>query len=170
MNDKKRSTEIEKYTSDCLTMMKDAHIVLPEKASVNIYHHCGADKLGQVGAMFINVVNRDYCKNIVVMTAGQSYPNHYHRIKTESFYVLYGELIVVIDGAEHTVRPGELLHIERGCDHSFRTVNGTVFEEISTMYVPNDSVYTDEEIAKTSYSGRRTSISPEQWKEIKDNA
>lgn len=161
---------IQGFLAEALDMMKKAHIVLPKSANVNIYHHLGADKLTETGAMFINVVNRDYCKSIVAMTPGQAYPNHYHRIKTESFYVLHGELIVTVDGTEHKILPGELLHIDRGQDHSFATKTGTVFEEISTMYVPNDSVYTDENIARTSYSQRRTTLTQEQWKEITENA
>ncbi len=161
---------VKAYVDKCIGILKASHIVLPKNANVNIYHHCGRDELLRTGAMFINIVNRDYCKSMVVMTAGQAYPNHYHRIKTESFYVLVGELKVVIDGTVYTALPGELLHIERGQDHSFYTDGGAVFEEISTMYVPNDSVYTDEKIADTSYSQRRTTLTAQQWKEIIDNA
>ena len=161
---------IRENAESCIKLMREAHIVLPKQASVNIYHHLGRDKISETGAMFINIVNRDYCKSIVVMLPGQAYPNHYHRIKTESFYVLSGELIVVTDGVEHRVKPGELLHIERGQDHSFSTETGTVFEEISTVYMPNDSVYTDDKIASTSYSQRRTSLTQEEWKEITENA
>ncbi len=161
---------INDYVENCLGLLKQARIVLPKEASVNIYHHKGILELQSTGAMFINIVNRDYCKSIVVMTPGQAYPNHYHNIKTESFYVLFGELDLVIDGKEYKVSPGELMNVERGQDHSFSTKAGTVFEEISTMYVPNDSVYTDEQIAKTGYSRRRTTLSLDEWKEIIKNA
>jgi len=161
---------ITQYTDECIGMMKAAHIVLPKQATVNIYHHRGKARLAETGAMFINVVNRDYCKSVVVMTAGQSYPNHYHRIKTESFYVLHGELTLTIDGEQHKVLPGELMHIERGQDHAFSTDKGVVFEEISTVYMPNDSVYTDDDIAKTNYTQRRTTLNSDEWKEITENA
>jgi len=161
---------LDEFVDYSLGLLKTAHIVLPKQAKVNIYHHKGTEKLMQVGAMFINVVNRDYCKSLVVMKDGQQYPSHYHRIKTESFYVLYGELIVTVDGVEHRIQPGEMLHIERGQDHSFSTETGTAFEEISTMYVPNDSVYLDESIAAKSYAERRTTLTAEQWKEIIQNA
>lgn len=157
---------LDEYIARSVKLMKNAHIVFPKTATVNIYHHMGIDKLSETGAMFINVVNRDYCKSLVVMQPGQAYPNHYHRIKTETFYVLEGEFITNIDGVEHIIYPGEMIHIDRGQDHLFYTRTGTVFEEISTMYVPNDSVYTDEEIARKSYAQRRTSITPEEWKEI----
>lgn len=161
---------IDEYLRAALEQMKSAHVVLPKVATANIYHHLGADKLMKVGAMFINVVNRDYCKSIVVMLPGQKYPDHYHRIKTESFYVLSGVLDVVIDGEEFSVEAGEMLHVDRGQDHSFSTREGTVFEEISTMYVPNDSIYLDSSIAARGYDQRRTTITSDKWKEIIKNA
>ena len=161
---------LKNYVSDSLKLLKRAAVVLPKKAKACIYHHHGIDNIYQVGAMFINVVDRDYCKSIVVMQKDQHYPEHYHKIKTESMYVHYGELVVVVDKIEHRLLPGEIIHIERGQDHSFYTVTGTVFEEISTMYIANDSVYQDEAIRKALYSFRRTVINEIKWEEIIRNA
>lgn len=150
-----------------LGVMRKAKIVFPRSAEVNIYHHCGIEKFEQTGAVFINIVNRDYCKSYVVMLPGQKYPCHYHKIKTESFYVLYGVLSVEADGNVYEMREGEMLHIERGTEHSFWSDTGTVFEEISTNYTRNDSFYLNEEIQKTSYAQRRTMLDPEEWKEVR---
>jgi len=164
------NSKIHDYIDEAIALMKKAHVVLPKIATVNIYHHRGTDRLCETGAMFINVVNRDYCKSIVVMLPGQTYPNHYHRIKTESFYALYGRLYVTLDGTKYSIDPGEMLHVERGQEHDFASKNGTIFEEISTMYVPNDSIYLDPEVRKAGYSTRRTTISEDEWKEIIKNA
>ena len=158
------------YIKDSLDLLHEGSVVLPKTAKVNIYHHTGIQNIYQVGAMFINVVDRDYCKSIVVMQKGQDYPNHYHKIKTESMYVLYGELVVVIEGTEHLLKPGEIIHVERGQDHSFYTKTGVVFEEISTMYVRNDSVYLEEQIRNAPYSFRRTVLNEKQWEEVIDRA
>lgn len=42
---------------------------------------------------------------------------HYHRRSTELYYVLEGEGTVVLDGAEHEVAKGSLLHIPPGVVH-----------------------------------------------------
>ena len=157
---------LNRYVSDTLNLLRKASIVLPKKANANIYHHEGVEHVYQTGAMFINVVNRDYCKSIVVMQKKQSYPNHYHMIKTESMYVHYGELVVVIEDKKNRLQPGEIIHVERGQDHYFYTETGVVFEEISTMYMRNDSVYTDEFIRNEPYSFRRTVLNEKQWEEI----
>lgn len=155
------------FLKKALILFDKANIVLPEEATIHIYHHCGTEHIKEIGAVFINVVNRNYCKSYIIMLQGQNYPNHYHKIKTESFYVLYGTLGVMIDDENYLLKPGEMLHIERGQDHSFWTATGVVFEEISTRYVPNDSFYLEKRIRETTYAERRTSIKDKEWKEIR---
>jgi mannose-6-phosphate isomerase-like protein (cupin superfamily) len=45
---------------------------------------------------------------------------HYHRRTTELYYVLAGEGSVLLDGVEHPVRPGSLVHIPPGVVHGAR--------------------------------------------------
>lgn len=159
---------LEKYLHDSLCAMAEAKIVFPKECKVSIYHHKGIHNIYHTGATFMNVVNRDYCKSYVIILPGQKYPNHYHRIKRESFYVLHGSLRVQIEDDNHILNEGEMLHVERGQEHSFWSDQGVIFEEISTMYVANDSVYTDESILKTSYTARRTIIQMDDWKGIRE--
>jgi len=42
---------------------------------------------------------------------------HYHQRSTELYYVLSGEGTVTLDGAEHPVRAGSLVHIPPGVVH-----------------------------------------------------
>ena len=42
---------------------------------------------------------------------------HYHRRATELYYVLEGEGVVLLDGVEHPVRKGSLVHIPPGVVH-----------------------------------------------------
>jgi quercetin dioxygenase-like cupin family protein len=42
---------------------------------------------------------------------------HYHRRSTELYYVLDGEGVVLLDGAEHPVRKGSIVHIPPGVVH-----------------------------------------------------
>lgn len=45
---------------------------------------------------------------------------HYHKRSTELYYVLAGEGSVVLDGVEHPVRAGSLVHIPPGVVHGAR--------------------------------------------------
>lgn len=43
---------------------------------------------------------------------------HYHKVSTELYYVLDGEGSVTLDGVQHEVRKGSLVHIPPGVVHS----------------------------------------------------
>ena len=45
---------------------------------------------------------------------------HYHRIATELYYVLEGEGTILLDGEEHPIRKGSLVHIPPGVVHGAR--------------------------------------------------
>ena len=154
------------YLNSALNIFKNAGIVLPKNAAVNLYHHKGKNKIYETGALFVNIINRDYCKSFVVMLPGQNYPNHYHIQKTESCYVYYGDFFIELEGKIYNLSAGELINIDRRQSHSFGTKGGVLFEEISTTYVPNDSIYFDEKIKNASYAERRTTLTSEDWSEI----
>ena len=45
---------------------------------------------------------------------------HFHRRAAEIYYVLGGEGTVVLDGTEHSVEPGSIVHIPPGVVHGAR--------------------------------------------------
>ena len=45
---------------------------------------------------------------------------HYHHRATELYYVIEGEGVVILDGQEHPVRKGSLVHIPPGVVHGAR--------------------------------------------------
>ena len=131
-------------------MLKESRIALPPYVDIEISHHYGIDRFDEWGAVLVKVINRAYSKMLVVMFPGQAYPRHHHIQKDESYHLLYGELAVEVGGEERTLKNGEILSINRGVSHSFKTKGGAVIEEIATTYVQGDSVYEDEAINQDS--------------------
>ena len=131
---------------DVNRILKEGNIVVPGAAELEISHHYGIEMFRQTGATMITVINRQYCKKLIVLLPGQSHPEHYHKKKDESFYVLYGTLLLNLDGQEKVVGVGELVPLASGVKHSFRSDTGVVFEEVSTTHYPDDSFYTDSTI------------------------
>lgn len=43
---------------------------------------------------------------------------HFHKRSTELYYVLGGEGSVILDGVEHEVKPGSMVHIPPGVAHA----------------------------------------------------
>lgn len=134
----------------------DSKIFLPNKIDFELSHHYGIERFGEWGAAIINCINREYCKKIIILLPQQKHPTHYHVKKEETFQVLYGDVTINIAGEEKEYKPGDIVVIERGVKHSFRTQNGAVFEEVSTTHFVGDSYYDDPAI--TANQNRKTEM------------
>ncbi len=125
-----------------------ADIAVPGEAELEISHHFGLAKFDEYGITMITVVNRDYCKKLIVVLPGQKHPEQYHNKKEETFHVLHGLLTMQLDGKERTCKRGSVVTIERGVRHAFYSNDGAIFEEISSTHYTDDSFYTDPSIMR----------------------
>ena len=62
------------------------------KYDFEISHHYGLDKFNKFGLVMITVLNRDYCKKILVLFPGQKHPEQWHNVKEETFHILFGKI------------------------------------------------------------------------------
>lgn len=130
------------------SLLGRANVVIPGEAELEISHHYGIDKFDDFGITMITVVNREYCKKLIVVLPGQKHPEQYHHEKEETFHVLYGEMDLVLDGQPRKCGPGDVITVEREVRHAFSSKNGTILEEISSTHFKDDSFYTDPKIAE----------------------
>lgn len=130
------------------SLLSESRAVVPGEAELEISHHYGLDKFDKFGITMVTVVNRDYCKKLIVVLPGQHHPEQYHNKKEETFHVLHGDLRIVLDGEEKICKPGAVITITPGMRHAFDSKTGAVFEEISSTHFVDDSFYTDAAIAK----------------------
>lgn len=141
---------------DIKGMLYEAKIVVGDEFELELSHHYGLEHFRHYGAAIINIINREYCKKLIVVLPGQVHPSHLHKVKEESFQVLSGTLELTLDGETKTVNAGDVVTVERGVKHAFSSVDGCIFEEVSTTHVKNDSYYDDEAIAKLDLMERKT--------------
>ncbi|MCX6119691.1 MAG: N-acetylneuraminate synthase family protein [Proteobacteria bacterium] len=129
-------------------LIKESKITVPGGIDLEISHHYGLDKFDQVGLTMFTVVNRGYCKKLLVSLPGQQHPEQYHNKKEETFHVLHGEVHISLNGEKRVCFPGEVINVEPGVRHAFVSPTGSVIEEISSTHYKDDSYYTDESIMK----------------------
>lgn len=146
---------------DAKGMLFEAKIEPGPGRQVELSHHYGMERFREVGAIFIHVVNREYCKKLGIMLPGQSHPTHHHTRKEETFQLLWGDLTVERDGEKVELAPGDTLLIERGTPHSFSSRGGGIFEEVSTTDERGDSRYADPAINRLDPMQRKTIL--EDW-------
>ena len=133
---------------DVKTILSKTDVVYPGQAELEISHHYGLNKFYETGITMITVVNREYCKKLIIVLPNQTHPEQYHHQKEETFVVLYGEVELTLDGITQTLKKGDVITIEREVRHIFTTKTGCVIEEVSSTHYINDSYYTDENIAR----------------------
>lgn len=156
--DLERQTLIDNIIKKVKTQLDKANVTITPKDKIELSCHFGIENYYETGALIISKINRSYCKKIIVMLPGQSHPIHRHLIKEESFELLDGDCELNLNGKNLHLRKGEPKLINVKVDHSFKTNNGCVIEEVSTTHIPGDSVYSDPKINKLSLSDRKIKI------------
>ena len=139
-------------------MFNKARIMFGRDSKIEISHHYGLERFREFGAVIVDCVNRGYCKKLIAVLPRQKHPYHYHKQKEETFQLLNGDLEVEVDGKQIALRPGDTILVQPGCWHKFQSLNGAIFEEISTTHYNNDSYYEDQRIARLPREVRKTEL------------
>lgn len=124
-------------------LLKSHNISVPGGIDLEISHHYGIERFDETGLTMLTIVNRGYCKKLLVLLPGQCHPEQFHLKKEETFQLLAGDVQVELDGRSHRLLPGEIITVEPGVKHAFRSKGGAIIEEISSTHFKDDSFYTD---------------------------
>ena len=141
---------IQKIVSDVKSLIRKSKVQVPGQCELEISHHYGLEKFRESGLTAITVVNREYCKRLMVVLPGQKHPEQWHNLKDETYHILYGDVTVELDGRQSIHKSNDVITISHGVRHSFWTLHGAIIEEVSSSYSVDDSFYTDEQIMGNS--------------------
>ena len=148
--------QVYNIVQDVKAFLNEANVVFPKHSNLEISHHYGLDKFYQVGITMITVVNREYCKKLIIVLPGQEHPEQFHKVKEETFVILHGEVDLYLDDKLTRLERGGVVTIAPGVRHRFETDTGCVIEEVSSTHYKSDSFYSDPEI--TLNENRKTFI------------
>ena len=138
------------------TLVNRSGLLVPRRIEAELSHHYGIEKFYETGITILNYINREYCKKVLVLLPNQTHPEQYHKIKEETFHIIYGEVLMSLNGKEKLYKAGDIVVVERGVCHKFSSETGAVVEEISTAHIASDSYYTDQRILENK--NRKTLI------------
>lgn len=93
------------------------------------------------------LVNSDlYCGKILVFRDGRKCSWHYHKIKTESFYVLHGKFKIlfsmedeILQAKSVVLEQGQVFHVPKLLRHQMIAIGDSQLIEISTEHSEEDS-------------------------------
>ena len=150
-NPRSKISEIRNKVRD---LASRANIVVPDGSRVEISHHYGLKNFYKFGLCMITVINQTYCKKYLFMFKNQKHPPQFHKIKQETFLVLFGKISLKTKFkrkiSNKIMKSGEVFTISKGMVHEFKGLSseGAVIEEISSKSIKTDSYYLDKKISK----------------------
>jgi len=136
------------YVERVRSFVKGTGVTVPKGVGFELSHHYGLDSFLQFGATIIDCLNREYCRKLIVIIPGKRHPVHNHRQKEETFCILYGQVMVDLNGVVKEYEPGDSILVERGSAHGFWSETGAIMEEVSTTHIVGDSYYDDPRIVE----------------------
>jgi mannose-6-phosphate isomerase-like protein (cupin superfamily) len=87
-----------------------------------------------------------YCGKILEISKGRRCSLHYHKLKTESFYLRVGRLRVKLKASPHSpeseqfeIGPGDCMDINPGLVHQMEALEDSELYEFSTQHFDSDS-------------------------------
>jgi N-acetylneuraminate synthase len=159
--DKKIATEyqIRSFVHEAKAMLNYANIKIKDKFDMEISHHNGISNFRKIGCFLLNLINKQYAKKILILLPNQKHPLHFHKIKEESFIILFGTLLLKDGKRSFNLKEGDVIHLKKNSWHNFIAgANGCIFEEISTTSLKNDSFYKSNKINTQKLEQRKTFI------------
>jgi sialic acid synthase SpsE/mannose-6-phosphate isomerase-like protein (cupin superfamily) len=139
-----------------LDMIKNSGVTVPQNSILEISHHLGLENFEKVGTCMITVVNREYCKKLLFLLPGQAHPPMFHKIKDETFFILWGEIELELDNVKTNLTVGDTAEIRPGVVHGMTSKFGSIIEEVSSTHSGSDSFYLNKEI--TDNQNRKTYV------------
>jgi D-lyxose ketol-isomerase len=141
-------SEVEKARDDVRKMLTDAGITLGpgEEIEITDFGKENYEKLGL--GLIIRSNEAEYASKWLTVRPGQVCPNHYHKIIKETFFIINGDVTMVLDGVETKMKPGDKVTLGPGTWHEFWSEGGAVIEEVTTHQEPQDSYFEDETIQR----------------------
>ena len=104
------------------------------------------DEIGEIEFWVANEQVAGYCGKFLFVADGQTCPYHKHDKKHETFFVMKGQVRMVVDGKEKVLREGDLLVMPPGQRHSFTGVGPALLLEVSMPSIRQDNFFADKAI------------------------
>ena len=82
---------------------------------------------------------------LVQFQAGEDFKAHYHNVMEENFFILEGEVDILVDGTQHRLKAGDLIHIEPREVHHVTNPTDRPVKMIATLapFMEEDKVEVD---------------------------
>ncbi len=101
------------------------------------------DTIGETEFWVANESRQGYCGKYLFLFTGQRCPEHMHKEKHETFFIVKGEVRMSYDGKEWVMKPGDVLSVAQTKYHSFIAESNALILEVSKPGFVADNYFSD---------------------------
>ena len=131
----------------CRNVIKAWGLTMPQVEPLALDFGLGRfDEIGEIEFWIANEAEHGYCGKFLFVADGQTCPYHRHGRKHETFFVLKGQVRILVDDEEQTLREGDVLVMPPGQRHSFTGVGPALLLEVSMPSTRQDNFFADQAI------------------------
>lgn len=99
------------------------------------------DSYGLIEYWAANECKAGYCGKFMFIFHGQTWLLHSHANKHETFYIVRGQVIAVVNNKRQLLSPGDVLTIPTGQVHSFSGEGNALILELPMPCLPEDNIF-----------------------------
>ncbi len=99
------------------------------------------ERTGEVEFWIANEMEGGYCGKFLFVFDGQACPQHHHKEKLETFFIVKGRVKMFYDGREFEMGAGDVLRVEVGKDHRFTGLGPCLLLEVSKPSIIADNYF-----------------------------
>ncbi|MFZ4398068.1 MAG: cupin domain-containing protein [Kiritimatiellia bacterium] len=104
------------------------------------------DRTGLIEYWIANEAKAGYCGKYLFVFDGQTCPEHRHRVKHETFFVIKGKVRMRCGTSTRLMKEGDVLSVATGRKHSFTGIGPALLLEISMPCEVADNYFTNRTI------------------------
>lgn len=105
------------------------------------------EKCGDIEFWIANEEEAGYCGKFLFFFEGQFCPEHMHKTKTETFFIVKGTIDLLYDGKKHFMKSGDGIRFDTEKKHSFTAIEDSLVLEISKPSIISDNYFSDRKIS-----------------------
>jgi N-acetylneuraminate synthase len=99
------------------------------------------NEIGEVEFWIANEKEAGYCGKFLFLFEGQRCPNHMHKVKLETFFVVKGQIEMIYNGKTIVLKAGDTLRMETGVYHGFLALEPVLLLEVSRPSLIDDNYF-----------------------------
>jgi len=138
----------QKALERCFSVIEGWGLTLPDVEPIVLDFGLGRfEETGEIEFWIANEEDAGYCGKFLFVDDGQTCPAHSHAVKHETFFIVKGQVCMIMNDEERILNQGDVLPMPTGNRHKFSGVGPALVLEVSMPSILHDSFFDNKEIA-----------------------